>query len=60
MNNAADHIVDCIISLEKAIQNTGGTIKSLDQLAEMTAYDLIKCIAPNGIRFVFDSSKILK
>lgn len=48
-----DNFIEIFLSLSKALQNAGGTVKSLEELKQMSAYDLICLLAPNKIRFIY-------
>ena len=50
-NDIIDNFIEIFLSLSKALQNAGGTVKSLEELKKISAYDLIYLLAPNKIRF---------
>ena len=59
LENQTDCVVDCTLSLQVALNKAGGIVQGLDRLQEMSAYDLINLIAPNGIRFTWNPNKVL-
>lgn len=53
-------IIECLQSLDKVIIETHGTPLTTYRLKDMTALDLIMLIAPNGIRFTYDETLVVK
>ena len=50
-------MLDCVASLNAALQAADGIELAIGDLKEMTAMELLLFIAPNGIRFVYEEVK---
>jgi hypothetical protein len=54
-----DSQVDAVASLMLAIGQANGNFK-WDRISKMTVRELIGGLAPNGMRFYYDSTKVIK
>lgn len=48
-----------ILTLAEALEQAGGVV-DVDCLDKMRAIDLIRLIAPNGIRFTYDKKLVVR
>ncbi len=61
MNNSerlARQFVDMFMSLNDSIKKASGRPLTYEQLSKMTVHDLLWMLAPNGIRFTYNSELV--